>query len=96
MASLLGSPILNLTRPPGIAQKSRFQELSIIRHPECLGAQFTWVALQIILVIVVILWPGSVTYWIERGIINPSKMKIEIPMPDLPPPLDFSEPPKMQ
>ena len=39
-------------------------------------------------------WPGSVTYWIERGIVlDPSKIKIDIPQPDLPPPLDFGPPP---
>jgi len=53
-----------------------------------------WVVLQVILVIIVILWPGSVTYWIDRGTgIDPSKVKIEIPQIDLPP-LDFSEPSK--
>jgi len=53
--------------------------------------------LQVILVIIVILWPGSVTYWIDRGTqVDPSKINIEIPQIELPPPLDFSEPPKMQ
>src|SRR6476646_7629404 len=48
-----------------------------------------WVALQVILVVIVILWPGSVTYWIDKSTnIDPSKIKIDIPMPDLPP-LDF-------
>ena len=46
-----------------------------------------------ILVIIVIAWPGSVTYWIDRGTnIDPSKIKIEIPEIDLPP-IQF-EPPK--
>jgi tripartite ATP-independent transporter DctM subunit len=56
-----------------------------------------WVALQVILVVIVIFWPGSVTYWIGRGpAIDPSKVIIEIPQIELPPPLDFSEPPKIQ
>ena len=39
-----------------------------------------WVFLQVILVIVVIFWPGSVTYWIDKGpVIDPGK--IEIPPP---------------
>jgi tripartite ATP-independent transporter DctM subunit len=47
-----------------------------------------WVAMQLILVLIVILWPTSVTYWIDRGkIADPSKIQIEVPMPDLPPPL---------
>jgi hypothetical protein len=47
----------------------------------------------VILVVIVILWPQSVTYWLDRGTgIDPSKVKIEIPEPDLPPPLDFGPP----
>jgi len=53
--------------------------------------------LQVILVVIVILWPQSVTYWIEHGTgLDPSKIKIEIPMPEAPPPLDFGEPPKVR
>jgi tripartite ATP-independent transporter DctM subunit len=56
-----------------------------------------WVVLQVILVVIVIFWPGSVTYWISRGpAIDPSKVNIEIPQIELPPPLDFSEPPRIQ
>ncbi len=50
--------------------------------------------LQVILVVIVIFWPGSVTYWLSRGTgVDPSKIRIEIPMPDAPPPLDFGPPP---
>ena len=53
--------------------------------------------LQVILVVILIFWPGSVTYWLSKGTgIDPSKVIIEIPQIELPPPLDFSEPPKMQ
>jgi tripartite ATP-independent transporter DctM subunit len=56
-----------------------------------------WVALQVILVAIVIFWPQSVTYWIDKPTgIDPSKVNIEIQQPDMPPPLDFSEPPKIQ
>ena len=49
-----------------------------------------WVFLQLILVAIVIFWPSSVTYWIEKGTgIDPSKVNIEIQMPDMPPPLDL-------
>jgi tripartite ATP-independent transporter DctM subunit len=49
-----------------------------------------WVFLQVILVVIVIFWPGSVTYWIEKGTtIDPSKVKIEIQLPDALPPLDL-------
>jgi hypothetical protein len=44
-------------------------------------------------VVIVILWPGSVTYWIDRATkIDPSKIKIEIPQIDLPPPIEFGPP----
>jgi tripartite ATP-independent transporter DctM subunit len=49
-----------------------------------------WVFLQLILVAIVIFWPESVTYWIDKGTgIDPSKVNIEIQMPDTPPPLDL-------
>src|ERR1700736_3432035 len=49
-----------------------------------------WVFLQLILVAIVIFWPSSVTYWIEKGTgSDPSKVNIEIQMPDMPPPLDL-------
>jgi len=54
-----------------------------------------WVFLQVILVAIVILWPGSVTYWLgkETGI-DPSKVNIEIPMPDVLAPPTFDAPTK--
>jgi tripartite ATP-independent transporter DctM subunit len=49
-----------------------------------------WVFLQLILVAILIFWPGSVTYWIEKTTgTDPSKVNIEIQMPDMPPPLDL-------
>jgi tripartite ATP-independent transporter DctM subunit len=49
-----------------------------------------WVFLQVILVAIVIFWPGSVTYWIEKApVLDPSKINIEIQMPDVPPPLEL-------
>jgi tripartite ATP-independent transporter DctM subunit len=53
-----------------------------------------WVFLQLILVAIVILWPGSVTYWIDKGPqLDPSK--IEIQLPPMPFPFD-SPPPKIE
>ena len=54
-----------------------------------------WVFLQVILVVILIFWPQSVTYWIERTkTVNPNSIKIDIPQLDSPlPPLDFSDPP---
>jgi tripartite ATP-independent transporter DctM subunit len=52
-----------------------------------------WVFLQIILVVVLIFWPGSVTYWLGKGpVINPADVKIDIQIPDLPPPPSFGAP----
>ena len=49
-----------------------------------------WVVLQVIMVAIVIFWPGSVTYWIDKGTgIDPSKVKIEVPLPPLPSPIDI-------
>ena len=44
-----------------------------------------WVAMQIILVVIVIYWPGAVTYWINTTKVDTSKVKIEIPQIELPP-----------
>jgi tripartite ATP-independent transporter DctM subunit len=67
----------------GIAPKS-------VRTVDIYWGAIPWVFLQVILVIIVIFWPGSVTYWLDRGPkVDPSKIQIEIPQIDLPPPLDF-------
>jgi tripartite ATP-independent transporter DctM subunit len=59
-----------------------------IKTSEIYWGAIPWVLLQLILVLIVILWPGSVTYWIDRSTrIDPSKVKIEIELPELPPPL---------
>jgi hypothetical protein len=44
------------------------------------------------LVAILIFWPGSVTYWIDKSTkIDPSKVKIEIQMPEMPQ-LNFDAP----
>jgi tripartite ATP-independent transporter DctM subunit len=52
-----------------------------------------WIVTMVILVAIVIFWPGSVTYWIESGS-SQAPVNLDLPMPELPPPLDLSEPPK--
>jgi tripartite ATP-independent transporter DctM subunit len=53
-----------------------------------------WVFLQVILVVIVIFWPGSVTYWLDKPVVG-DPAKIEIPMPQLPSSIDLP-PPKIQ
>ena len=43
-----------------------------------------WVAMQVILVVVVIYWPGAVTYWIDTAKVDTSNVKIEIPQIEMP------------
>jgi tripartite ATP-independent transporter DctM subunit len=50
-----------------------------------------WVLMQIILVVVVIMWPGAVTYWIDNTKIDTTNVKIEIPQIEMPN-LDFGAP----
>jgi tripartite ATP-independent transporter DctM subunit len=64
-----------------------------VKSSEIYWGAIPWVVLQVILVIIVIFWPGSVTYWLERGTrLDPSKIQIDIPQPDMLPPLDFGPP----
>jgi tripartite ATP-independent transporter DctM subunit len=43
-----------------------------------------WLALQLLLVAVVILWPESVTYWIDRGpAVDPASVIIDVPLPEM-------------
>jgi tripartite ATP-independent transporter DctM subunit len=65
-------------------------------------AQIYWgavpfVVIQCIMVGLVIAFPALVMHYKGAGtLIDPSKVKIEIQQPDLPPPLDFGEPPKIK
>jgi tripartite ATP-independent transporter DctM subunit len=69
----------------GIAPKS-------VKSSDIYWGAVPWVVLQVILVIILIFWPGSVTYWLDRGPkVDPSTIKIEIPQIDLPP-FDFGQP----
>jgi tripartite ATP-independent transporter DctM subunit len=46
-----------------------------------------WVVLQVILVAIVILWPGSVTYWLDKpNEMDPTKVRIEVPQIQVLPP----------
>jgi hypothetical protein len=46
-----------------------------------------------ILVGVLIFWPGSVTYWLDKDAgIDPAKVKIELELPDIPLGVDLLPP----
>ncbi len=71
----------------GIAPKS-------IKTSEIYWGAIPWVGLQVVLVVILIFWPGSVTYWLDKkSTIDPSKVRIEIPQIEILP-LDFGEPTK--
>jgi TRAP-type mannitol/chloroaromatic compound transport system permease large subunit len=56
-----------------------------------------FVVIQCIMVALVIAFPGLVMHYKGTGpAVDPSKIQIEIPQIELPPMLDFSEPPKIQ
>jgi TRAP-type mannitol/chloroaromatic compound transport system permease large subunit len=70
----------------GIAPKT-------IKTSDIYWGAIPWIGTMVILVAILIFWPGSVTYWIEKSTkIDPSKVKIEIQMPEMPQ-LNF-DPPK--
>jgi TRAP-type mannitol/chloroaromatic compound transport system permease large subunit len=63
----------------GIAPKS-------IKTSDIYWGAIPWIGSMVILVAIVIFWPTSVTFWIDRTTkIDPSKVKIEIQMPEMPP-----------
>jgi tripartite ATP-independent transporter DctM subunit len=71
----------------GIAPKS-------IKTSEIYWGAIPWIGTMVILVAIVIIWPASVTYWIDKkSDVDPSKIRIDIPQIDMPP-LDFSDPVK--
>ena len=71
----------------GIAPRS-------IKTSDIYWGAIPWVFLQVILVVIVIFWPGSVTYWLDKPTaIDPSKLEFKIDIPDLGVP-DFNQQPK--
>src|ERR1700694_5494196 len=56
-----------------------------------------FVVIQVVMVLLVIMFPAMVMHYKSAGTgVDPSKVKIEIQMPDMPPALNFDDPPKMQ
>jgi tripartite ATP-independent transporter DctM subunit len=55
-----------------------------IKSSDIYWGAMPWVFMQIILVIVVIYWPGAVTYWIDTTKVDTTNVKIEIPQIEMP------------
>src|SRR3954468_8157212 len=54
-----------------------------VRTSEIYWSAIPWVFLQVILVIIVIFWPGSVTYRLHKPLPpDPSRMELKIDMPE--------------
>jgi tripartite ATP-independent transporter DctM subunit len=67
----------------GIAPRS-------IKTSEIYWGAIPWIVTMVILVGIVIVFPQTVTYFIDSALtVDPSKVKIEIPMPDDLPPIEF-------
>jgi tripartite ATP-independent transporter DctM subunit len=61
-----------------------------VKSSEIYWGAIPWVLMQIILVVVVIAWPESVTYWLDKGPkVDPNSIKIDIPINDTVAPLKF-------
>ncbi|MDF2120370.1 TRAP transporter large permease subunit [Roseiarcaceae bacterium H3SJ34-1] len=61
-----------------------------VKSSEIYWGAIPWVLMQIILVVIVIAWPESVTYWLDKGPkVDPNSIKIEIPINDTLAPLKF-------
>jgi hypothetical protein len=59
-----------------------------VKTSEIYWGAIPWVVLQMLLVLILIFWPGSVTYWLDKGTgTDPSKVNFTIEQPELPPPL---------
>ncbi|TDR94423.1 TRAP transporter large permease [Enterovirga rhinocerotis] len=64
----------------GIAPKT-------VRSRDIYWGAIPWVGMQILLVVIVIMWPGSVTYWLG-GQVQKDPAEVERSLRDLPSPLD--------
>jgi tripartite ATP-independent transporter DctM subunit len=70
----------------GIAPRS-------IKTSDIYWGAIPWIGTMVILVAIVIFWPASVTYWIDKGTgVDPKTIKIDIPMPEMPSDLNFDQP----
>ncbi|BAT61090.1 sialic acid TRAP transporter permease protein SiaT [Variibacter gotjawalensis] len=57
---------------------------SVVSTSDLYWGAIPWLFLQLILVVILIFWPQSVTYWIDKGVKgDPSKIELKIEMPDV-------------
>jgi TRAP-type mannitol/chloroaromatic compound transport system permease large subunit len=83
-------------REPYIDRVSGFRTEPVTTGQIYWGA-VPFVVIQCLAVALVIAFPAMVMHYKGTGpLLDPSKIQIDIPQPDLPPPLDFGEPPKIQ
>ncbi len=53
-----------------------------------------WIGTMVVLVAIVIFWPASVTYWIDKPFdVDPAKVRIDVPALETHGPIDFGPPP---
>jgi tripartite ATP-independent transporter DctM subunit len=62
-----------------------------IRSSDIYWGAVPWVGLQVVLVLILIFWPGSVTHWISKPTLLDPNKGFELQQPDLPPPLYFGD-----
>ncbi|MBX6745546.1 MAG: TRAP transporter large permease subunit [Acetobacteraceae bacterium] len=56
-----------------------------VRSSDIYWGAIPWVLLQLALVAIVIIWPATVTYWLDHGPkVDPNTVRIEVPLPDMP------------
>jgi tripartite ATP-independent transporter DctM subunit len=67
-----------------------------VRSSDIYWGAIPWVVMQVILVVILIFWPRSVTYWLDKGPkVDPATIQIEVPQIDVPP-IDLGQPPNFR
>ena len=65
-----------------------------VKSSEIYWGAIPWLCLQLVLVLILIFWPQSVTHWITHDVsIDPSRI-IDLPPPEPPPAFDFNMAPR--
>jgi hypothetical protein len=81
------------TRPSALPCSTCAASPPTIKTSEIYWGAIAWLFLQLILVVILIFWPGAVTYWLDQGPkVDPSTIEIKIPMPQMPSPFEAAPP----